>query len=79
MELTTAEAKESATDWVAKNASKIPSFLGAFFAGSINWSDDGVEWPKISDVDVFVIADNIGTYKIKHQKFVTTHPSPTSI
>ena len=70
MELTTAEVKEIAGDWISRNASRIPGFCGAFFGGSINWTDDGAEWPKTSDVDVFVIVDSIPASKLVQRKFL---------
>jgi hypothetical protein len=51
------EAKEIARNWVNEIGSQEPAFLGAFFAGSINWMSEHAPWPQTSDVDLFLLVD----------------------
>src|SRR6266496_5075595 len=52
------QAKEMAHQWVTKEASKIPGFYGAFFAGSINWMSEDALFPSTSDLDIKVILED---------------------
>ncbi len=51
------EAKAIAEQWVRENASREPSFRGAFFSGSIRSLPLDAELPPTSDVDVFIVVD----------------------
>ncbi|MCH8294706.1 hypothetical protein IH992_26780 [Candidatus Poribacteria bacterium] len=48
-------AKDVARQWVIEEASKSPSFYGAFYHGSTNWLPDDAVLPATSDVDVMVV------------------------
>ena len=48
-------AKDVARQWVIEEASKLPSFYGAFYHGSTNWLPDDASLPATSDVDVMVV------------------------
>lgn len=64
------EAKAIAEQWVAKQVSHVPGFLGAFYHGSINWMADDAEVPTTSDVDVMVVFDKpppVKLGKIRHR------------
>lgn len=52
------DAKDVARRWVIEEASKVPGFDGAFFAGSTNWLADDAVLPATSDVDVTVALTN---------------------
>jgi hypothetical protein len=49
------DAKEVARQWVIEEASKVPGFYGALYAGSTNWLPDEAVFPSTSDVDVWVV------------------------
>ena len=49
------QVREVARQWVIEEASTLPGFHGAFFAGSINWLPDDAAFPPTSDVDVVVV------------------------
>lgn len=49
------QAKEVARQWVLEEAHGIPSFLGAFTHGSVNWLADDAVLPPASDVDILVV------------------------
>jgi hypothetical protein len=49
------DAKAVARQWVMEEATKIPGFYGACYAGSINWRPDDAVLPVSSDVDVWVV------------------------
>jgi hypothetical protein len=49
------QAKEAARQWVIKEGSNIPGFLGAYLAGSTLWLPNDAAFPATSDVDVFVV------------------------
>jgi len=51
------EAKAIARKWVEEVGKQEPAFLGAFFAGSINWMPKDAPWPRTSDVDLFLLVD----------------------
>jgi len=51
------EAKDAARRWVRAEATDIPGFIGAYFAGSITWMDDAATLPETSDVDVMIVLD----------------------
>jgi hypothetical protein len=53
--VTVGQAKEAARRWVAEEGSKVPGFLGAYHAGSVNWLDDESALSATSDVDVNVV------------------------
>ena len=63
--MTAGQVRRTASDWILTNGSEIPGFCGAFFAGSINWTDEDVEWPATSDVDVFVVVDSTETSELE--------------
>jgi hypothetical protein len=48
-------AKDIARQWVIEEASKVPGFYGAYYAGSVNWLPDDAALPATSDVDVWVV------------------------
>jgi hypothetical protein len=49
------DAKEVARQWVIEEASKVPGFCGALYAGSTNWLPDEAVFSPTSDVDVWVV------------------------
>jgi hypothetical protein len=49
------QARAVARRWVSDEATKVPGFSGAFFAGSINELPDDDAFPATSDVDVMVV------------------------
>jgi hypothetical protein len=49
------EAKAAARRWVIEEASKIPGFYGAFYAGSTQWLPDEAVFPATSDVDIWIV------------------------
>src|SRR5688500_5295208 len=49
------EAKALARQWVMEEASRVPSFYGAFYHGSTNWLPDDATLPAASDMDVMVV------------------------
>jgi len=49
------DAKDIARQWVIEEASKVPGFYGAYYAGSVNWLPDNAILPATSDVDVWVV------------------------
>jgi hypothetical protein len=51
------EARSIARRWVEEQASQIPGFMGAFFAGSTNEMDGDAPMPATSDVDVVILVD----------------------
>jgi hypothetical protein len=51
------EVKDIARKWVHEVGSQEPGFLGAFFAGSINWMPEDAPWSPLSDVDIFMLVD----------------------
>jgi len=51
------EVKDIARKWVYQVGSQEPGFLGAFFAGSINWMPEDAPWSPLSDVDIFMLVD----------------------
>jgi hypothetical protein len=53
--MTVKQAKDVARRWVMEEASKVPGFYGAFYAGSTNWLPDDAALPATSDVDVMVV------------------------
>ena len=55
MNMTVKQAKDIARQWVIEEASKAPGFVGAYFAGSVNWLPDNANLPATSDVDVWVV------------------------
>lgn len=61
------EAKEIARDWVNREGSQTPGFLGALFAGSNNWRADDEVMPSTSDLDIMIWADteNRSSFKKK--------------
>lgn len=52
------EAKAFARQWVFEEASKLPGFYGAYFAGSTNWKADDAPLPLESDVDIKIVIDD---------------------
>jgi hypothetical protein len=50
-------AKGIAREWVLREASGLPGFQGAYFAGSVNWLPDDADLPSTSDLDVNVVLD----------------------
>jgi len=50
-------AKRVARAWVQHEASGLPGFQGAYFAGSVNWLPDDADLPPTSDLDVMVVID----------------------
>jgi hypothetical protein len=46
------DAREVARDWVAEEASGVPSFAGAMFRGSIVEMAEDATFTAISDVDL---------------------------
>jgi hypothetical protein len=55
------EAKRIARDWVMREASGRPGYLGAYTAGSANWLPDAADLPAASDLDVNVVVAETGT------------------
>lgn len=49
------DAKDIARQWVMQEGSKVPSFYGAYYAGSVNWLPGDAILPATSDVDVWVV------------------------
>ncbi len=47
-------AKDIARQWVIEEASRVPGFYGAYYAGSVNWLPDDAILPATSDVDIRV-------------------------
>ncbi len=56
--LSVRQAKAIAHRWVEEAGSRTAGFQGAFFAGSINWMQDGDPFPSTSDVDVKIVVDD---------------------
>ena len=54
------EAKAAARQWVLEQGRQTPGFVGAHFAGSVNWLADGAEFPDTSDLDVRLVLDDPG-------------------
>lgn len=52
------EAKHLASQWVMEEASRLPGFYGAYFAGSTNWMHDDARLPATSDVDIKIVIDD---------------------
>lgn len=52
------DAKEIARQWIFEEATQLPGFCGAFFAGSTNWKPDNAQLPVMSDVDIKVVIDS---------------------
>jgi hypothetical protein len=50
-------AKDVARQWVVEEASNIPGFSGAFYAGSTSWLPVDATLPATSDVDLWVVLD----------------------
>jgi hypothetical protein len=50
-----AQAKRIARDWVLDEGSRLPGFIGAYFAGSVNWLPDEAALPPASDLDVNLV------------------------
>jgi hypothetical protein len=63
------EARKAAGLWVAGEASQVPGFYGAYFAGSMTALPDGAPLPTASDVDIKVLIDDVGV-DANPQKFV---------
>src|SRR5919197_4968202 len=49
------QAKSAARDWVIEEASRLPGFHGAYFAGSANGLPDDAVLPPTSDLDLNVV------------------------
>ncbi len=49
------DAKDVARQWVVEQASTIPGFSGAFYAGSTNWLPDDATLAATSDLDLWVV------------------------
>ena len=59
------DAKAVARQWVMAEASKIPGFSGAYYAGSILWLADDATFSATSDIDVMVVlTDAMPTHKL---------------
>ncbi len=59
------DAKTIAQQWVKREASKLPGFAGAFFAGSVLWQADEAVIAPTSDVDLWlVLAGESATEKL---------------
>ena len=56
-------AKDIARQWVIEEASKVPGFYGAYYAGSVNWLPDDAILPATSDLDVWVAHTPPQTYR----------------
>jgi hypothetical protein len=63
------DAKEVARQWVIDEASSVPGFYGAYYAGSTTWLADNVVLPATSDLDIMVVLDD-PTPKDKIGKFI---------
>jgi hypothetical protein len=63
------EAKAAAREWVLEQGYRTPGFVGAYFAGSVNWLDAGAAFPAASDVDVMLVLEDLGV-ALKLGKFV---------
>jgi hypothetical protein len=55
---TVGEAKMAARAWIREEAVGIPSFVGAYLAGSILAKSDADTFPKTSDVDLSIVVDS---------------------
>jgi hypothetical protein len=62
------DAKTVAREWVSEHAGSIPGFVGAYFAGSVNWLPDDAVMPATSDLDVNVVVD--GPEEITREKIL---------
>ena len=51
------QARDIAREWVHDEATTIPGFVGAYFAGSITWLADDAILPHTSDVDIMIVLD----------------------
>jgi hypothetical protein len=49
------QARDVARQWVIEEASSLPGFHGAYYAGSTNWLPDDAPLPATSDVDVMIV------------------------
>jgi hypothetical protein len=63
------QARDVARRWVLEEASGLPSFHGAYFAGSTNWLPADAPLPATSDVDVMVVLSDADP-QTKGGKFV---------
>ena len=52
------DAKTIAREWVYEEASSLPGFCGAYFAGSINWYADDAILPASSDLDLALVFES---------------------
>src|SRR4051794_13261785 len=50
-----AQAKQVARAWVLDEGSRQPGFIGAYFAGSVNWLPGDAELAATSDLDVNLV------------------------
>src|SRR3954447_7411055 len=62
-----AEARHVAREWVRREASGLPGFQGAYFAGSINWLPDDADLPPTSDLDVNLVIGDGGAPAERHK------------
>jgi hypothetical protein len=53
------EAKAVARQWVLKHGRQTPGFVGAYFAGSVNWLADDAQLPATSDLDVHLALEGV--------------------
>lgn len=49
------QARDAARQWAMEEASSLPGFHGAYYAGSTNWLPDDAPLPATSDLDVMVV------------------------
>ena len=54
------DAKQIAREWVHDEGCRLPAFVGAYFAGSVNWLTDDADLPPTSDLDVNVVVGTGG-------------------
>src|SRR5688572_19945308 len=75
------DAKAVARQWVLEEATKIPGFYGACYAGSTNWLSDDATLPASSDVDIWVILadpdppDKLGKFSYREVMLEVTYLS----
>jgi hypothetical protein len=79
------DAKAVARQWVLEEATKIPGFYGACYAGSINWLPAEAPLPVASDVDIWVVLaepeppDKLGKFRYREVMLEVTYLSKAQL
>ena len=79
------DAKAVARQWVMEEATKIPGFYGACYAGSTNWLPDDTALPIGSDVDIWVVLvdsnppDKLGKFSYREVMLEVTYLSKAQL